>query len=479
MRSATLGVRYSTALLAFGGLAGVVACTSDSGRPTGAARGALTVTITGLPASADAVVAVTGPGNFSRALTATTSLAGLAPGTYLIAASGVVASGTLYTPAPASQEVDVLNDATASASIAYAAEQFSLVVQQVVQGLANPVFLTAPPGDPRLFIVEQAGRVRVVKDGALLPTPFLDISARVVSGGERGLLSLAFDPSYATNGRFYVYYTGAQGDIFVDRHVVSANPDIASTAFEPVIAVEHRSASNHNGGLVMFGPDGMLYLAPGDGGGGGDPQNNGQNINSLLGKMLRLDVSSLPYTIPPDNPFVNQPGADEIWALGLRNPWRFAFDGSGAAAMLYIADVGQNAWEEINAVPASAPGVNYGWRTMEGRHCFNPPNGCNTAGLTLPVHEYGHDEGCSITGGFVYRGAAIPELAGHYFYSDFCGGWLRSLRVSGATATDHVAWNIGNVGNVLSFGKDGSGELYLLSSNGRVYRIVRAAAAAR
>jgi glucose/arabinose dehydrogenase len=333
------------------------------------------------------------------------------------------------------------------------------------------VYLTAPPNDQRLFIVEQGGRIRIFKGGALLTTPFLDVSARVSAGGERGLLSMAFDPGYATNGRFYIYYTDGNGDIVVDRHTVSTNPDVANTAFQQVIAIQHRLASNHNGGLLMFGPDGMLYMGTGDGGGGGDPQNNGQNINSLLGKLLRLNVASLPYTIPVGNPFVGVNGADEIWAYGLRNPWRYAFD--APAGQLYIADVGQNEWEEVNVTPATTGGLNYGWRIMEGRHCFNP-NPCDMTGLTLPLLEYDHGQGCSITGGFVYRGAAIPELAGHYFYSDYCSGFLRSFRLSdGGQAADQRSWPVPSIGNVMSFGVDGVGELYMLTGSGRVYRIER------
>jgi glucose/arabinose dehydrogenase len=349
----------------------------------------------------------------------------------------------------------------------------ALRAEQVAAGLANPVYVTAPAGDDRLFVVEQPGRIRIVSNGALLATPFLDITNRVTFGGERGLLSVAFDPEYTSNGRFYVYYTGAQGDIIVDRHTVSADPDVASDAPVRVIAVQHRSAGNHNGGLALFGPDGMLYLGTGDGGGAGDQQNNAQNTASLLGKLLRIDVRSLPYTVPPDNPFVGVAGADEIWAYGLRNPWRFAFDGSAGNATLYIADVGQNRLEEINAVEASRPGANYGWRVMEGTQCFNPSSGCATGGLVQPVTQYDHGDGCSVTGGFVYRGPAIPELNGHYFYADYCSGWLRSFRLAGGSAGDHRAWPIGDVDRVTSFGVDADGELYLTSTNGRVYRIVR------
>jgi len=352
--------------------------------------------------------------------------------------------------------------------------EVNLRAQQVAEGLSSPVYLTAPKNDPRLFIVEQPGRIRIVKGGALVAAPFLDITARVVSGGERGLLSLAFDPAYATNGRFYVYYTGAQGDIFVDRFTVSANPDVASTTSDRVITIQHRDNSNHNGGLLLFGPDGMLYLGTGDGGGAGDVPNNAQNINVLLGKLLRLNVATLPYTIPAGNPFAGQPGADEIWAYGLRNPWRYAFDTPpDGTPKLYIADVGQGAREEVDVADASAAGRNYGWHTMEGMQCYNPSSGCNTTGLTLPILDYDHGQGCSITGGFVYRGAAIPEVQGHYFYSDYCSGFLRSFRLSGGAAADRRDWALASVGNVTSFGVDGAGELYLLSSNGRAYRLAK------
>jgi glucose/arabinose dehydrogenase len=348
----------------------------------------------------------------------------------------------------------------------------ALGVESIVEGLTNPVYLTAPSGDARLFIVEQPGRIRVYKNGALLATPFLDITDSVRYGGEEGLLSVAFDPAYATNGRFYVYYTNDRGDIAIARYTATPTADVANAgSHTTVLTIPHPGQSNHNGGLAMFGPDGMLYLGTGDGGGGGDPQNNGQTITTLLGKLLRIDVTTLPYTSPSTNPFAGATaGRDEIWAYGLRNPWRYAFDSETGA--LYIADVGQGSWEEVNAVPASLPGVNYGWRIMEGAHCYNAST-CNMAGLTQPVHEYGHGDECSITGGFVYRGAAIPELRGHYFYSDFCAGWLKSFRLSGTSATEHRDWDVGSIGNILSFGRDAAGELYMLSGNGRVYRVVK------
>ena len=461
-------------LLAISLLLGILACGSDD--PVAPGRGSLEVTIAGLPAGQTASVTVTGPGNTSLAVTATATLNDLAAGTYDIRAQNVTAATVEYVPAPATQTVTVTGGGTATATVTYAPPStFTLRAQQVVQGLASPVYLTAPKDDARLFIVEQAGRIRIVKNGAVLATPFLDITSRVVSGGERGLLSLVFDPAYATNGRFYVYYTGALGDIFVDRFTVSSNPDVANTTSVRVITIQHRSNSNHNGGLLLFGPDGMLYIGTGDGGGAGDEPNNAQNIQVLLGKILRLNVATLPYTIPAGNPFAGQAGADEIWAYGLRNPWRFAFDvpPDGTPPQLYIADVGQDFWEEVNVANASAAGRNYGWRTMEGAHCYNPSSDCNQAGLTLPILEYYHSDGCSITGGFVYRGAAIPEMRGHYFYSDYCDGWLRSFRLSGGAAVEQQDWPIGNIGSVLSFGVDAAGELYMLSSNGRVYRLAK------
>ena len=439
------------------------------------ARGSLEVTIAGLPAGQSAAVTVAGPGNTSQTLTATATMNDLAAGSYEVQAQNVTAGSVVYVPTPATQSIAVTGGLTAKATVTYASSTFSLRAQQIVEGLASPVYLTAPKNDPRLFIVEQAGRIRIVKAGALLATPLLDITSRVVSGGERGLLSLAFDPAYATNGRFYVYYTGAQGDIFVDRFTVSSNPDVANTASDRVLTIQHRVNSNHNGGLLLFGPDGMLYLGTGDGGGAGDVPNNAQNTDVLLGKILRLDVTTLPYTIPAGNPFVGRAGADEIWAYGLRNPWRFAFDvpPEGTAPQLYIADVGQGAREEVDVTDASAGGRNYGWRTMEGTQCYNPSTGCDQAGLTLPIIDYDHGQGCSITGGFVYRGAAIPEVRGHYFYSDYCSGFLRSFRLSGGVAVDQRDWGLASIGNVTSFGVDGAGELYVLSSNGRAYRLVR------
>jgi hypothetical protein len=435
--------------------------------------GSLTVNINGLGSGVSGAVLVTGPSGYNQQLTATQTLSPVPPGTYTITASTVAGNLVTNTPSPTTQTVTVTAGATASGTVTYAASPLVLAVQLVTEGLESPVYLAAPANDARLFIVEQRGRIRVYKNGALLATPFLDITSIVeYDTGEQGLLSVAFDPAYATNGRFFVYYNDKSGNIAVARYTATPTADVAdANSRQSVISIAHPGQSNHNGGLAMFGPDGMLYLGTGDGGGGGDPSNNAQNINSLLGKLLRLNVTTLPYTNPPDNPFAGATnGADEIWAIGLRNPWRYAFD--PPAGTLYIADVGQGQYEEVSAVAAATAGVNYGWRIMEGAHCYNAAT-CNMSGLTQPVLEYDHSQGCSITGGFVYRGTAIPELTGHYLYSDYCTGFLRSFRLSSGQAVDQRTWAIGGVGNVLSFGVDAAGELYMLTAIGRVHRIVK------
>jgi glucose/arabinose dehydrogenase len=337
-------------------------------------------------------------------------------------------------------------------------------------GLTEPVFLAQPLDNGRIFVVEQPGRIRVVRDGVLQTTPFLDITGRVLAGGERGLLSVAFHPQYATNRFFYVYYTTrasgglAAGDIVIERYTATTNPEVADPATAKlIITTSHSQQGNHNGGLVAFGPDGMLYAGLGDGGGGGDPFQTGQNQNALLGSLLRLDIAGDPYTIPPSNPFFNQAGKrGEIWAKGLRNPWRYAFD--APTGLLYVADVGQGAREEVNVVPASQAGVNYGWSIMEGTICYSAAT-CNQTGLTLPVLDYPHTGGaCSITGGYVYRGSAIPGIRGHYFYSDYCAGFVKSFRYENGAAVDQRDWGI-PTNLVSSFGVDFAGELYVISGN--------------
>ncbi|HUF89958.1 MAG TPA: PQQ-dependent sugar dehydrogenase [Gemmatimonadota bacterium] len=348
-------------------------------------------------------------------------------------------------------------------------------LEVVVQGLDFPVWLVSPPGDPRLFVVEKGGRVVIVEDGMARPQPFLDLRGQVSTGNEQGLLSLAFHPDYATNGRFFVDFTDPAGDTrIVEYRVSTDDPERADPGSARLVLTIEQPFGNHNGGLILFGPDGMLWIGTGDGGSGGDPQGNGQNRGVLLGKLLRIDVDAgLPYGIPSDNPFVDTAGArPEVWAYGLRNPWRFSFDRE--TGDLYIGDVGQNRFEEIHAVRGAGRGLNYGWNVMEGEHCFEPADGCDRSGLTLPVTEYGHGEGCSVTGGFVYRGAAIPDLRGIYLYSDYCRGFVRSLRFASGVATDERRWTeLEPADNsVTSFGEDASGEIYLLTAGGTVHRIV-------
>src|SRR5882672_5786084 len=358
---------------------------------------------------------------------------------------------------------------------------FAMRLQPVITaGLSSPIDLQAPPGDSRLFIAERPGRIRVVQAGVLQTTPFLDISSRVTSNhGEAGLLSFAFHPQYLTDPQkqfVFVHFiepTGnVNGDIVVERYQVSSsNPNLLDvSSVQPVIRIPHRDFDNHYGGRVAFGPDGMLYLSTGDGGGGGDGLGNGQNVTTHLGKLLRLDVSTLPYTIPPDNPTWGATQPSENWAIGLRNPFRYAFD----AGQLYIADVGQSALEEIDVVAAGTPGLNYGWSIMEGTLCRGIGGPCTTPGLTAPVYNYDHSQGCSIIGGYVHRGAAIPELQGQYLFSDFCSGFVRALNIVNGVVTVAQAPTANAGTNVTqSFGQDGAGELYILTGDGRVLRIVR------
>ena len=353
--------------------------------------------------------------------------------------------------------------------------------QRIVTGLSSPVGLTAPPGDTsRVFIVEKTGTIRIYKGGALLPNPFLTQTG-LSSDSEEGLLGLAFHPQYASNGKFYVYYTDTAGDIHVVEYLVSSNPDSASATSREILFVSHQPNKNHNGGSIAFGPDGFLYIGIGDGGGGGDPDGNGQNVNALLGKMLRINIDSgSPYAIPATNPFVGQAGhKGEIWSYGLRNPWRFSFD--RANGDIYIGDVGQGNWEEVDYEPTMTGGRNYGWNRMEGSHCYPPSNTtCSSIGITLPVAEYDHSVGCSITGGYVYRGSQLPELQGTYFYGDYCTGIIRSFKILGGTAAEPLEWTSslrteggGAMTGLSSFGQDAAGELYLVLLGGDVYRLAK------
>lgn len=352
----------------------------------------------------------------------------------------------------------------------------TIALTTIASGLGSPVDLADPDdGSGRLFVVEQAGRVRIVRNGQVEPTPLLDITDRVRCCGERGLLGIALPPDYTQKGYFYLNYTTeALGKLQtrISRFHLSADTDIADPASEQIVLVYDQPHGNHNGGGVVFGPDGFLYIGAGDGGSGGDPDNRAQNLGDLLGKMLRIDVetsSPLTYTVPITNPFVGQAGAlPEIWAYGLRNPWRYSFD--QLTGDLFIADVGQNAYEEIDFQPAtSAGGENYGWRISEGKHCFNP-NPCDTAGLTLPIWEYDHSQDDhSVTGGFVYRGAAYPALQGVYLYADYVSGRIWGLRPNGARWENHLLLESGR--NISSFGQDAAGEVYVVDHAGEILRV--------
>jgi glucose/arabinose dehydrogenase len=345
-----------------------------------------------------------------------------------------------------------------------------LAIQVVASGLDQPVFLTTPLNDPRLFVVEQTGRIKLIDGGRVLSAAFLDITDKISGRSEQGLLGLTFHPDFASNRRFFVTYTDRKGDLVLSewRALDAARTDPASE--QVLLTVPHPGAANHNGGWIGFGPQGLLYIGTGDGGGAGDRDNNAQNPDQLLGKMLRIDVDrGAPYAIPASNPYAQGGGRPEIFALGLRNPWRAAFDGTD----LYIGDVGQNHYEEINVLSVGQPGANLGWRLMEGQSCFTPTN-CAPAGLTLPLHVYDHRLGCSVTGGYVYRGAAMPDLAGRYFFSDFCTGTLMSFRLTSGKAQGFVDLSneLGSLGQITSFGEDSSGEIYALTIDGQVLKLV-------
>jgi glucose/arabinose dehydrogenase len=358
-----------------------------------------------------------------------------------------------------------------------------LALEPVVTGLSDPTGV-AHASDPRLFVTLQAGRVVIVRDGRVLPRPFLDLGDRVLGGAERGLLSIAFHPRYAENGWFFVDYTDLGGDTVVSRFRVTADPDVADPTSERVLLTIPQPFANHNGGQLVFGPDGRLWIGTGDGGSGNDPLCNAQDPTSLLGKLLRLDVDSRPdqppyHTVPPDNPFAGAPPGTarrEVWALGLRNPWRFGFDGE--TGDLYIADVGQNAVEEVSfAAAGTGAGANYGWKVMEGTSCTGRSDGCafplpscGHPSLVPPVVEYRHDEGCSVTGGFVYRGRRIDGLQGVYLYGDFCTG-----RVWGARRQGEAGWTTRELpfraSGLTSFGEDAAGEIYLAAGD-TLHRLV-------
>lgn len=345
-------------------------------------------------------------------------------------------------------------------------------------GFTAPVYIAnAGDGSGRLFVVEQPGVIRVIRGGKLLAAPYLDIRSRVIYGGERGLLGLAFSPSFKTNGRFYVDYVDLSGNTIIAEAVVrDPASDVPSlSAFSPILRIR-QPYPNHKGGCLQFGPDGYLYIGMGDGGSEGDPGNRGQNPGILLGKLLRIDpehaTGSAKYAIPPGQPM--HPGwAPENFAIGLRNPWRFSFDASGGA--LWIGDVGQDRWEEIDVAKAGVGGQNYGWNVWEGDHPYPPGSSASRTGFTFPIAEYSHPYGECITGGYVYRGTKYPALVGTYLYADYIKGWLAGLRTTSPDgrplAAPQTRRLLTNVGNPSSFGVDEAGELYLVDYRGTVWGI--------
>ena len=346
----------------------------------------------------------------------------------------------------------------------------SIILQPVVSGLNQPLYLTHA-FDDRLFIVEQDGLIKIFQNGALLPTPFIDLREPVgYNSNEQGLLGLAFHPNYQQNGTFFVNYTDLNGRTNIARYKVTSDPNIADPASGQILLTIPQPFENHNGGMIAFGPDGYLYVGMGDGGSQGDPQNNGQNPGTLLGSILRLDVDSADgsYTIPADNPFVNDPNArPEVWAYGFRNPWRFSFD--RATNDLFIADVGQDLWEEVNWLPNGTPaGQNFGWNFMEGNHCYRA--NCDPTSFVPPVFEYDHPQGCSISGGYIYRGQQFLSLYGNYFAADFCLGTIWGVFHNPDGSWQSTVVHPGLIA-ITSFGEDAHGELYVVVRTGEILQI--------
>ena len=374
----------------------------------------------------------------------------------------------------------------------------SLSSIEIADGFKKPLFITSYPTDSNLlYVVEQAGRIIVIENGEKLKRPFLDIKKQVVNpnrpGDERGLLGFAFHPNHTKNGKFYINYMNNDGYTVVSEFTVK-NKQRANHSSERILFDLKQPFSNHNGGHMAFGPDGYLYISIGDGGKSGDPNNAGQDLNTIFGKVIRIDVNQTPYGIPKSNPYYGQENKrGEIWAWGLRNVWRFSFDRKNGD--IFYGDVGQNKWEEINYEPSNSKGgINYGWRIMEARHCYNPEDNCNESGLTQPILEYPNDanymrtltgmdqpdvDGCSVTGGYVYRGKKIKGLQGTYLFGDYCSGNVWSFKVENGKAvefqnrTEEINLAEGEFTNYISsFGEDADGELYIIDYNGGVYKII-------
>jgi glucose/arabinose dehydrogenase len=344
----------------------------------------------------------------------------------------------------------------------------SISLEEFATGFTAPVEIVNA-NDNRMFVVQQNGIIKIIQqNGTVNSTNFLNIGSKIIYGGERGLLGLAFHPQYSTNGYFFVYYNDLDGDITVARYTVSSNPDVADATTEKIILNQAKPFDNHNGGSIHFAPDGYLWVVTGDGGSGGDPNNNGQNKNSLLGKLLRLDINSTgPYNIPPGNPFVGVDGADEVWAYGLRNAWKFNFDTTSGNVM--IADVGQGQIEEINRMPLTQAGLNYGWRCYEGNNAYNTAGCAAQTTMTFPIAAYDHSGGkCSITGGYIYRGTQFPVLQGRYIFADYCSTQIGSLNPD-----DSITWTSAFSGNNFStFGVNNQNELFVAAVNsGKIFRV--------
>jgi hypothetical protein len=469
--------KHALAILLLSALSALSACST---RPPAPTAGTLHIELGALPPSPPTIT-LTMPDGSSRPVRGSETLRELAPGNYMLAADRVASGSEVWYPSAGTQTAVVTAGTTTTVRLGYTAMPFSLGLQEVAR-VPGAIYLVAPRGDARQFIVERDGRIHVRQNGAVLGTPFLDINERVLAQGEGGLLSIAFHPDYAANGWFFVYYLDKLHGVVVERWRVSSDPNRAMPEPDLRILRIQKINRTHNGGTIAFGPDGMLYLATGDDGGSGDPFRHAQNLDSLLGKVLRIDVSQSSrderYRVPPSNPFVGQEGIrPEIWAYGLRNPWRFAFD----ADYLYLGDVGQDLREEVDVAPAREGGQNYGWPRLEGSACYRPSR-CDSSGTTLPAVEYSHPTGCSVIGGFPYGGATMPELAGHYVYSDFCSGFVRSFLYRGGVGAQ-IDWLVPRPGLVQSFGRDAEGELYLIGLDGRIFKLVRrppgAASAAR
>lgn len=436
------------------------------------------------------VAACTPPGTGRLPTPAVASPA--APPAVASAPASPAASPATLSPSPTpavSPDVSGLFSAPTTSDLTPAAtagisRRVSLGLEKVAGGFAAPLFVTGDgTGSGRLYVVEQGGRIRLIEPGGRVASrPFLDISERITSGGERGLLGLAFHPSYASNGLFYVDYTDRDGNTVVSEMRRSADsPDRADATSQRVLLHIDQPYPNHNGGMLAFGLDGFLYVGMGDGGSSGDPQNRAQSLGTLLGKILRIDVDErdggLPYAVPPTNPFVDRPGArPEIWASGVRNPWRFSFDAT--TGDLWVGDVGQDRWEEVDRLTATTGGgrgTDLGWRLMEGRACYDPTTGCPTAGLTMPMAVYGHDVGCAITGGYVYRGSRSPALDGTYLFSDYCSGRIWGLDAAGPDVQDPVLL-LESGGSIASFGQGDDRELYVADiAQGSIFRVVATA----